>query len=341
MRTVATIAVLLTLFCKVGFSQSSDIERDVLQEAGFEESGTNERSYLTITPELKQGTLENGYSTIPFVVKNNSGEDIELYIRSIGIDGLTTVDDSGNKILIAYYRYHGNPPGGIYSGPTEWLVLKPQESITLNSENGMGTLGYLLDRHKLVFARMSGLVVRTHEEFQSYSKPFSIPIELAKPPWADLGEQNFFSVVPDLDKAYVYGGTFNDWVFTGSTDYAKRIKGGQAEWLAIEVRVTNEATQPYILAGGSVRFYVMKPGSTPGLPSFWDAMRTSAPILKPGQSDASSIDSAISLENLGSQGYKPGDKIVAAIAGRVPGTNQLFESYSPPFTLPPLPKAAQ
>lgn len=61
----------------------------------------------------------------------------------------------------------------------------------------------------------------------------------------------------------------------------------------------------------------------------------SKPVLKPGESISIGIQwSRSSLLEL--KGYKPGDKIIAVVYGRIANTNNIFKCCAAPFELPPL-----
>jgi hypothetical protein len=107
--------------------------------------------------------------------------------------------------------------------------------------------------------------------------------------------------------------------------------------LQISVKVTNPTDHEYIVAPNSVNLYIARDSSKRSAPSPWESLEGAAQVVKPGQS--TECVGHISLKQLESEGYKPGDNLVAAVGGRIPNTNQIFECYSAPFELPPLPKS--
>jgi len=74
-------------------------------------------------------------------------------------------------------------------------------------------------------------------------------------------------------------------------------------------------------------------------------LKISEPILKPGESihdDWHAVNQtfyALTGYEMPRERYKPGDKIIYMIGGRISGTDKIFECYSAPFELPPLPQS--
>ena len=307
MKRILNILLLTVLLSRVGFSQVQYYPRL---------SSTGEK-YLSLTPDLKDATLKDDIVRIPFTVKNNYTEGIVIP-RPFSIDGLMTLDDPGTKVFID--NYETGRQGRIGGGPLDQTILKPGESREYESVSYMKTLAFVLKKNKKIFGAIQGYVAGSNQPFESYSEPFPVPAALATPPWVDLGEQEYFSVKPDLTKATVDDGVI--------------IAGGS---ILFPVKITNTTAQPYIAATDTVSFYIVRDTSKKNPPSPWETIKTSMPVLKPGESAISTGRCYITFNDLKSQGYKEGDKIVAAVGGRLPNTNQIFESYSAPFELPPLP----
>jgi len=276
-------------------------------------------SYLILTPKFANATLGEGTVTIPFIVKNNSNKDIEIELRDNQIDGLAIVDKDGKKRFIGEVLGSG---WGVYSysGPgPDLVILKPGEITSRYScICGIEVLGALTGQK--LFGVISGHIANTEKKFRSYSAPFLIPPALTTLPYNDLGTQSYLSITPDLTKIGFTGGT---------------------AW--IPLTATNSSGQDAIVVINDVDFYIA------GDESFkqermqyrrWEYLKASTPILKPGESISSESTgrSYITLSWLYQRGYKPGDKIIAIVGGRIPGTNNIFECYSAPFELPPLPK---
>jgi len=199
-----------------------------------------------------------------------------------------------------------------------------------------------------VFGVITGYLASTHpafrtskdflgnQAFRSYSAPFVIPVALAKPEWQDLGEQTYFTITVDMARVLLDGGNVSNRNIIQKPEYAQFIKtGGWAERLLVPVTITNNSNNEYIPAIGTVRFYVVQSGSQRQKPSPWETMKALDPILAPGKS-IQTDRSYITLDEL-EHNYKAGDRIVASVGGKVPNTNQIFECYSAPFELPPLP----
>ena len=173
-----------------------------------------------------------------------------------------------------------------------------------------------------MFVEISGYIASTNQPFQAESDAFPVPGNLTVPPWVDLGEQTYFLVTPDTTRTSIQ-----------ETTEERRVK------VIFPVTVTNRTNQSYIAATNSVHFYVERNGGGRGAPSGWETTRTTEPVLGPGESAFSTGRCYITSNDLKSQGYKPGDKVIAAVGGKIPNTNQIFECYSAPFELPPLPKS--
>jgi hypothetical protein len=282
----------------------------------FSQSPIAEQQYLSLTPDLTKATMQDGRVKIPFNATNDSTEDIALALFWDRIDGLMTLDDSGGKVFIEALRT-GVRTGG---GPVHRVVLKPGESKTYECDYSLKTLDFIVNKNKKVFGAITGRVARTNQLFQSYSAPFSIPPQLLQTPWVDLGEQKYFSVTPDLTQARIEEG----W-----------LEGGA---MVIPVKIANVSGPSCILSEHSVGFELVRVSAGKAPPP-WETFKASGPVLKPG--DATSWSSYISLQYLDLSDYKQGEKLVAVVAGRISGTNKVFECYSTPFELPPLKKSQE
>jgi hypothetical protein len=321
------------------FRVSSPHDSTVFRQWQLPDSGEN---YLILTPDLAQASLDHGRVTIPFIVKNNSDKNIEFTLDNARIEGLATVDEDGKKRFIDHLGGGGSSMGGEY----QWVLLKPGETSSLGSSDyPMYTLGAVTGRN--IFGVVYGRFVGTKEGFDCYSAPFVVPPELTTLPYNDLGSQNYLSVTPDLTKVDFSGGKFPVTTLElqrANPNYADWIKNGWAEDVSIPLTVSNTLNQDVIVVIDDVDFYIA------GDESFkqermqyrrWEYLKASTPILKPGESISSESTgrSYISLSWLEHRGYKPGDKIIAVVGGRIPGANNIFECYSAPFELPPLPKS--
>lgn len=329
MRALHILAaiVFIVFWSDVGFSRDFD---------AFQPGSLGAQPYLGLTPDLRIATLKDGYVHVPFVVKNIYTEDIAIILQWHKIDGLMAVDASCGKVPIEEFRNgRGIEEGG---GPRpKRIILKPGESGTYDSISSMETLGFVVDKNTQVCGAITGRLVSTGQLFQSYSDPFSVPANLAHVPWVDLGERNYFVVKPDTSQSLLDGPGIKDRWIMKKPEYTEMLKSGCATSVLVPVEITNTTNQEYIVATDSVGFYIVREGSGRKPPIPWETINASKPILKPGESATSTGRCYIRLEELKSQGYKQGDKIVAAVGGRIPNTNQIFECYSTPFTLPPLP----
>jgi hypothetical protein len=271
------------------------------------------RGHLILIPELAAATLDGGRVTIPFDLKNDSDRTVEILCTGQLIDGLAIVDQAGEKRFIQ--DLHGSLSHFQKSGRVFLITLKPGETTPgFSSVYRVETLRNVTGRK--VFGVLSGSI--GDQMFRSYSAPFLIPPALTTLPFNDLGTQTYLSIIPDLTKADFSGGT--GW---------------------IPITVTNTSNQDIIVANDEIRFYIAG-NETKRVALLrderWEYLKTSTPVLKPGESCGITGRDYITLRFLEDDGYKPGDKIIAVVGGRIPGTNNIFECYSAPFELPPLPK---
>jgi hypothetical protein len=282
-----------------------------------EDNSAAEQTSLILTPLLQAATLDSGYGSIPFSVKNNYTKAVSI----VSFVKLMTTTDSGDKVPIEDFRKGVPMGGGLELRP---VILQPSQTGTFDSKYSTETLAFLRENNKKMFGELSARAVGTNQRIgPCFSEAFAVPDNLASSPWTDLAEQNYFTVAVDTTKASVT---------------PHKLTGGV--WLrgsvSVPIWIKNASGQPYIAATHSVSFYITEDDGKRTPPSAKETMRTTEPILKPGESTAASCD--IDLDWLKSQGYKPGDKLVAAVGGRIPNSNQVFECYSAPFELPPLPK---
>lgn len=270
------------------------------------------QKYLSLTPDLTGMTLNYGYPEIPSVLKNEYTEDIGFRLQEWNRIDLKTLDYSGQMVPPWYWKRDIFITGG---GPIpDYIVLKPGESTTVRSHQySMETLGFLADRDNRILAKITASIVSTNESFEACSDPFPVPPEVARLSWDDLGKNNYFSVVPDTSKVSVTHGR-----------------------MLFPVKITNTTNQAYIAATDSVIFCRLGREGEYQIP--WETVKSVGPILKPGESANSTGRGYIILS---SWDYRPGATAVAVVGGRVPNTNKIFECYSEPFELPPLPAGDQ
>jgi len=323
------LAILPCIFwIKTGLSQNIEY---------VSKASLNVQPYLALEPDIANASMKYGYVNIPFIVTNNTNKDVILSLPWNKMDKLMTQDDSANISPIDGFA------NGTYGGPgggprPQQVVLKPGESGTYNSIASLNGLAFVANKKKKIMGAVTGKIVGANQEFESYSVPFSVPSEFTKPPWVDLGEQTYFKVTPDLTKALLNGGSVIRRDVIRKPEYTKFIESGWAESLLFPVEITNTTNEEYIAATDLVTFYIQKNDTNRQPPNPWESIKASKVILKPGKSAISSGRSYINLHDLELQGYNQGDKLIAAVGGRIPNTNQIFECYSAPFELPPLPK---
>jgi len=283
----------------------------------YQRSLPNEQRYLSVTPDLKKTSLNDGYVKIPFIVKNITPQDIRV-LQYYNMIRLTTRDDSGKRISLKQLQ---NPNAkSLFSGAILQVVLKPGESRTYEAIAPLDALAFAAGKHKKISGEIIAYIAASSQEFESYSDPFPIPAALSTPPWVDLGEQRYFSVDPDLLHM-----SFPDGIMGGA--------------ILFPVNIKNVGSGRYVAATNSVSFFLARDAKTRVPPSLWEVSTATVPVLAPGESATSTGRCYITFDYLRSKGYKQGDKIIAATGGRIPSTNQVFECYSEPFELPPLPES--
>jgi hypothetical protein len=302
------------------------------------------QNYLILTPDLAAATMNNGWVRIPFAVKNNSGNDINIRDDAHTVD-LAFVDHAGETKFLQnflYPRYSGlaglmmtNRELAFESGgPARRVTLKPGETRTFPSMYRTEMLGAVTGRK--LFGVLRGHIPSTNTRFEFHSAPFVIPSSLATLPWNDLGNQNYLVITPDLTK-----------VQRAAPADADSIKNGWAEDVIIPFVVKNTSNQDIMALIEGIDCYIVgkeKINDDMKRVGWWFLLQISAPdfkdvcppSLKPGESVSSA--SRCKLSRLEDDGYKPGDKIIAVVYGRIANTNKVFKCYSAPFELPPLPK---
>ena len=191
---------------------------------------------------------------------------------------------------------------------------------------------------------ISGWIASTQEDFTSCPEPFPCSPDFG-PNWVDLGEKDFFLVTPSIELASVYEGLFMEGLSVKDPSYSYRIKRDWADILYLPFKITNSSGQSLIADFGSIKIFIVRDGalrrstsrSVILLDPPWKVMNVSGPVLAPGTS-AFAQNAHKSLKSLYEEGYQPGARMVASLGGHIPNTNQIFECYSAPFELPPLPK---
>jgi hypothetical protein len=339
-KRLSYFLIFFSLLSALGFSQAGALSRPFADYSPSDWLGL--QNYLILTPDLAAASMNRGYVTIPFAVTNNSGKNILLMLPGGQIDGLGMGDQAGKTDFVEDFQ-RSEPIRWSRSGSYERIILKPGETISHNysSEYPVGTLGAVTGMK--IFGVISGCVIDTKKWFVSYSSPFLVPPELTTLPYNDLGAQNFLSITPDLTKIGFTGGNFKITTLElqrADPHYADSVKNGWAEDLWIPITVTNTSNQDVIAANDEIRFYIAGDEEKKNAKlrdERWEYLKASTTILKPGESCESTGRDYITLRFLEDEGYKPGDKIIAMVGGRIPGTNKIFECYSAPFELPPLP----
>jgi hypothetical protein len=299
--------IALAIMLLISFSQ---------QTLDAAEENPSSKQTLILVPLLSSATLDGGDARIPFSVKNGYSKAVSI---SYIVD-LKTSSESGKAVSPMQYRTGSSMGSGLPSAP---VILQPGQTGTFNSFCSMETLSFLKSKNKKVFGETSGRSVDTKESFgPCFSEPFSIPNSLTQVPWNNLGMQNYFTVTPDTSNISINPHKLDQGVWSRG-------------WVDVPITIKNTSGQPLIaLEGVSLSGVPVKEKS---LPRYWAAIKVTKPLLMSGESISTNCET--DLDAL--EGYKPGDKAVAVVQGRVPNTNQVFECYSAPFELPPLPTDKQ
>ena len=268
---------------------------------------------IIASPLLNEAILDDGYGEIPFIVQNKTTNTINIR----GFHGraavLMTLNDLGERTTVARFSEQDSVP---YSANQNTpVLLRPGETGTFNCPFSMETLAFVAARNHKIFGAIPYENVGTKQRFICYSALFQVPADLAKPPWVDLGAQSYLAVIPDIAKI----------VFQG-------------DFVLIPVTITNTTSKPYLPNSGFALFSLARSGTNREGPSPWETYKDAGPVLKPGDSVEVEGRSYTTITILKAEGYRQGDKVFAAVGGRVPNTNEVFECYSAPFELPPFPK---
>lgn len=311
-------------------------------------------NYLILTPNLAAARIfPDGAAYIPFSVKNNSDKDIALMWPNREMKGLAFMNKAGQADWIVNFALPpGSPSMAVRPGIEVWtwgsrIVLKPGEARLIGApEYDVDMLLGLKDTK--VFGVIEGYFTDSQNRFTCYSAPFAIPPAIRNPPWDALGVRDYLSVTPDLSEVYFGGGDFTSEpaeIQRKEPDYADRIKNGSAEYIFLPITLKNRSDQKLVI-GINLRYYIVGNAKTKDdamKQRPWWLLKLSAPILAPGESASTETIARdfIQIKHFQAIGYKPGDQIVAVVEGRIADTNQVFESCSAPFTLPPMPKATQ
>ncbi|MCE0496605.1 MAG: hypothetical protein LV481_01475 [Methylacidiphilales bacterium] len=274
-----------------------------------------QQTYITLTPVLKQDVPTNMHGIISFKVTNVCAKEVMIKHHL----ELMTEDNSRN-VPIEEFRTGGPPPSW---GPIPaFQLLKPGQTEIIDTNYSVETFSFLKSKGKKLFGEINGYVVDTNERFQTDSEPFFVPDNLAKSPWVDLGNQTFFSVIPVIEKI-----TFSDVIMGGG--------------ICIPVDVKNISNSSYIVNNRIDIFCLEKVGLNDNNRKntlLSDTIKESGSIFNPGDEVELVDRSYTTVSYLKACGYKPGDTLIAIVAGQIPGTNQVFECTSAPFVLPPFPK---
>jgi len=224
--------------------------------------------------------------------------------------------DSVRDVPVREFGPHSPSPEHSFSPD---ILLNPGTTGTFDAFYTIEAIDYLRSMNKRIYGDISGKVVGTDQLFKCSSAPFSLPPILTACPWDDMGKQNYFTITADTSKIGINPHKLESGIWTrGSVNVPVSIKNTSGR-LLIAIEYTNLFTVPI---------------DGKASPSYWTAVKATKPILQPGEFISSVCET--DLDAL--EGYKPGDKVVVSVEGRVPNTNQVFRCFSAPFELPPLPK---
>jgi hypothetical protein len=316
-KSVSAVFIFAGLLACVVFSQEST-PANVAHSQSFS-AALHGVDYVALRPELAKSVQQDGIVTIPFTLTNTSDKDVLLGFVGDGINALAFLTESRTFRYIQNLNDRGN--SGMMSGEIYNVVLKPGESTDhLSISYSSEILAAVKDRK--IFGVLNGWakIAGKLSPFICFSEPFAVPALWTKLPWNDLGVQSYLSLTPDLANAGFSGGHV---------------------WIPITMK--NTSSQSVIVAIDEVRFFIMGDDREKKRLLHQERrefLKIATPVLKPGESISTNVSGRdyITLKFLETEGYKAGDKIVALAGGRILNTNSIFECYSAPFELPPLPK---
>jgi fibronectin type 3 domain-containing protein len=295
-----------------------------------------DKGYLSLVPAINAIEKQHGRGKIAFAIKNEYSEDIAFDVIYPRID-LATLDESGALIGIEDYAAGGR---GLrtkkFGGPhQDQIVLKPGDSTTLYARYSQEDMDAVVRDSKPLVGMIEATIVSSNQMFRSISQQFPSSSEMGKG-WVDLGENAFLAIAPDPDKAVVHGGTFQYSLPVFKAGYNDLIKTGWAETIDVPVNIANASGQNLLVNSRCVRSFIVREGSGRISPPPWELLESSGTMIQVG-SQVGGLNASIFLRDLVKDGYRPGDKIVVSIGGRIPDTNRIFVCYSAPFELPSLP----
>lgn len=341
-KYILPILVFACFLADLGLAQDNALGGDLASRHYPDSSGGPH--HVVLIPELDRASLKDGDVTIPFILKNESDQDVSLAFVGNKIEALYTVNENGKIRSIQSLHSPANYIG-MQSGPSFWVTLRPGESTShFSSVYSVEILAEVTGRQ--IFGALHGYIKEAGKwsQFGSDSAPFVVPPALTTIPWTDLGTQSYLSLTLDWTRASISGMSLRNAVKNAPSathTFADLLKGGWEGNLLIPITVINVSNQDVVVAIDEVRFYILgddREKNRLARDERWEYAKASTPILKPGESINSTGRDYIILSWLKNNDYKQGDKIIAMVGGRIPGTNNIFECYSAPFELPPLPK---
>jgi hypothetical protein len=290
-----------------------------------------DESPVTLDADLQNGTLtQGGWGMVPFVLKNTSTNEIS-FVASWTPVLLTTTNSSGKPVTLDELKNPDIPPilsnDGIRPRPQN---LKSGESVKLQASFSMDTLAYAARKGRKVFGQLPVMIIGTDWMYMAQSNPVNIPPELTEPPWEDEGKEPYLTVTVD--------------------ESMRRLSSpvqGNGSRLYFRVNIKNTSSQTCVVNSEHVSF-LKSETDREDAPNLWDTFAGIKPIpgpsdprfpgttvLKPGDSVHEGQESYITVWiNTPATHWHAGDTVVAAVAGRIEGTNKGFESYSAPFKFP-------
>lgn len=282
-------------------------------------------STVTLKPDLDAATLNEGYGKLPFTVRNNSPIAIDVLPYYRGVVTLMTTNDLGQPVTIEYYRNPSPiPVSAVGSFPIP-IRLKPAESRTFDAGFSMDTMAFVASKKRKTFGEVSVQSTDDDRSFVVRSDSFVVPDKLTKPPWKDLGKQTYLAITVDATKSYRSG-----------------------EVLLFPIKIKNTTSQSLIVNSEDASFLRneadRKSGPEYWEPNLWELFEGPNPtdhfcdvtLLKPGETVEAGHRTYMYIPNDPNK-WKEGDTRIIGVAGRIPGTNKAFESYSAPFQLPKYP----